>query len=74
MGADKSKPFSEELKNYKVLKELPEHNQTFLAHIETEKEYLLREHTFNDLGPYTKCLEEHRKRLAMYTGDKLSSE
>ena len=35
MGADKSKPFSQELTQYKVLEEFPEQNLTHLAHIET---------------------------------------
>ena len=38
---------------------------TFLSHKETEKEYLLRELTFNDENSYARCLEAHKKRLSL---------
>ena len=66
MGADKSKSFAAELAHYKVLEQLPELGHTHLAHIHTDKEYLLRELTFNDQAIYAKALDDHKKRHALY--------
>ena len=44
------------------MEQIPQNNQTHLAHIETEKEYMARELTFNDHNAYLKSLEEHKGR------------
>lgn len=48
MGTTESDAFSADLGSYRVIEKVPENNLTFLAHHETDKEYLLRELTFND--------------------------
>lgn len=65
MGASGSEPFNEELAGYKVIQRYPENNITHLSHIETDKEYLLREHTYNDENLYKKSYAEHKQRQAI---------
>ena len=65
MGASESEPFNEELAGYKVIHRVPENNITHLSHIETDKEYLLREHTFNEDNMYKKVYNEHKQRQAI---------
>ena len=65
MGAAESDAFSADLGSYRVLEKQPENNLTFLAHAETEKEYLLRELTFNDEPIYKKHLGELQRRQSV---------
>ena len=48
MGGKESNPFKESMSQYRVEHQDNEHNLTFLTHMQTNKEYLLRELTYND--------------------------
>lgn len=65
MGTEKSRPFTDELTQFRVEEENHETNQTHLIHKDTEKEYMLRELTFNEISVYEKSLAEHKKRQAL---------
>ena len=62
MGTNSSTPFNADLSMYRVSQKVPENNITYLTHIETEKEYMLRELTYNDENLYKKCLEDLERR------------
>lgn len=49
MGASQTLPFTKELNQYEIVSKSEELVITYLRHIQTDKEYMLREHTYNKL-------------------------